>query len=122
MQTTLLILGIVVLISLAECAGQGCLKTYYAQPNKIHLYALGILFYAVVCSLLVLSYRYKDMGLINVLWSGVSILIIVSVGIIFFGEPITQLDIAGIFLILLGMTFILWEGEHHGVDRFLMSK
>lgn len=112
MRSTFLILGLVLLISLAECAGQGCLKTYYAQPNKTHLYILGIVFYAIVCTLLVLSYRYKDMGLINVLWSGLSVLIIVSAGMIFFGEHVTRLDVAGIAFILLGMTLVLWEGDH----------
>lgn len=114
MQSTLLILGLVFLISLSECAGQGCLKTFYGQPNKTYLYVLGIAFYAIVCTLLVLSYRYKGMGIMNVLWSGMSVLVVVSAGMVFFGEKITQLDAAGIVLILAGMALVLWEGEHEG--------
>lgn len=114
MQTTLLLLGIVTLISLSECAGQGCLKSFYAEPSKTYLYLLGIAFYAIVCTLLVMSYRYTSMGLINVLWSGVSVLVIVSAGMLFFNETITRLDAIGVAMILVGMSLVLWEGDHAG--------
>jgi multidrug transporter EmrE-like cation transporter len=62
-----------------------------------------------VCYLLVQLYKYKGIGLINVLWSGLSILVILSIGIIFFNEKITNLDKIGIFFIILGIIFITYE-------------
>lgn len=74
------ILGIV----LAECIGQSCLKTLFHNPSKIHYFAAGVLAYSVVCYLLLVSYRYKSMGLINVLWSGLSVLAVLAAGALFF--------------------------------------
>jgi multidrug transporter EmrE-like cation transporter len=52
------------------------------------------------------------MGLVNVLWSGLSILIILSTGVLFFDETITKLDMVGVFFVILGILCILWEGTH----------
>ena len=109
-STPLLI--IILLISLSECLGQSCLKTLFNEPKQYHLFFAAVLFYSIVCYLLVLSYTYKGMGLVNVLWSGLSILIILSTGALFFNETITKLDMAGVFFIILGMMCIFWEGTH----------
>lgn len=110
-STTTLLL-IIVLISISECLGQSCLKTLFNEPKQYHLYFVAVLFYSIVCYLLVLSYTYKGMGLVNVLWSGLSILIILSTGALFFNETITKLDIAGVIFVILGMICILLEGTH----------
>lgn len=52
------------------------------------------------------------MGLVNVLWSGISVLAVVSVGAIYFDETITTMDIAGIMLILAGIGLVVYEGDH----------
>ncbi len=59
-----------------------------------------------------MSYKYKGMGIVNVLWSGISVLTVISTGIIFFNEKITKLDWIGIIFIILGIFFILYEGSH----------
>jgi multidrug transporter EmrE-like cation transporter len=59
-----------------------------------------------------MSYQYKGMGIVNVLWSGLSVLIIVSTGVIFFEETITWLDKIGIALILMGIGCVVSEGAH----------
>ena len=106
------LIGILVLISLLECVGQSCLLTYHKNPSKWLLFLTGVLFYGIVCLLLVLSYKYKGMGIINVLWSGISVLVIVSVGMLFFHEKITPMDWVGVLLVLAGIGFITWEGDH----------
>jgi multidrug transporter EmrE-like cation transporter len=108
----IVLLGLILLISFSECLGQSCLKTYYNNPTKDYLYFLAVIFYSIVCLLLLLSYKYKGMGLVNVLWSGISILVIVSTGILFFNETITNLDKLGILLVIIGITCIVWEGDH----------
>lgn len=111
-KSTIFLLGLVLLISISECLGQSCLKTYHKHPSELWLWVLGVLFYTIVCVLLVMSYKYKGMGLVNVIWSGLSVLIIVSTGVIFFEETITWLDKIGIALILLGIGCVVSEGEH----------
>jgi multidrug transporter EmrE-like cation transporter len=56
-----------------------------------------------------MSYKYKGMGLINVLWSGLSVLVILSTGMLFFGEDITRMDMIGAAMILAGIGFVVWE-------------
>lgn len=113
------ILFLIILISVAECVGTTCLKKMYIEPQKYWLFFMAVGAYILVCLMLFVSYRYETMGLINVLWSGVSILVILGAGMIFFNETITGYDKIGIVLILGGMTFILIECEH---DHFAILK
>ncbi len=108
------LLMIIVLISLSECIGQSCLKKLFSEPTRRHLFIVAVVFYSLVCYLLVMSYKYKGMGIVNVLWSGMSILLIVSIGVIFYNEKLTPLDIAGILLIFAGIACVVWEGGHEG--------
>jgi multidrug transporter EmrE-like cation transporter len=112
LQSKIFLLGLVLLISISECLGQSCLKTYHENPSKLWLWILGVLFYTIVCALLVMSYKYKGMGIVNVIWSGISVLIIVSTGVLFFEETITWLDKIGIALILTGIGCVVSEGTH----------
>ncbi len=108
------VLLIVFLISLCELFGQSCLKYMNVNKNKYHYYFLAILFYSFVCYLLLLSYKFKGMGIVNVLWSGISVLVILSSSMIFFGETITTMDKIGVLFIILGIFFISYEGSHGG--------
>jgi multidrug transporter EmrE-like cation transporter len=109
MNPKITLLFIILLISISECIGQSCLKKLFDEPSKTHLYLIAVIFYSIICYLLILSYNYKGMGLINVIWSGLSVLVIVSTGVLFFNEKITNLDKIGIFLVLLGILCILYE-------------
>lgn len=106
------LLLIIISISLCELMGQCCLKYFNVNQNKPFYYGLAILFYAMVCFLLIKSYKYKDMGIINVLWSGISILVIMSGSIIFFGEKITTMDKIGVVFIIIGIILTMYEGIH----------
>lgn len=91
------------------------------NSSETRYFIIGVLFYSIVCFLLVQSYKYKGMGIVNVLWSGLSILVILSVGIIFFNEKVTTYDKIGIFFILLGMFLITYEGTHPTIENFLLK-
>ncbi len=110
-QETISLLTLVLFISISECLGQSCLKKFHINPlpENNYLYYLAVAFYSLVCLLLLLSYKYKSMGIVNVLWSGISVLVILSTGAIFFHEKITTLDKLGVICILLGITFVVWE-------------
>jgi multidrug transporter EmrE-like cation transporter len=110
-KETITLLILVLFISLSECMGQSCLKKFHLNPlpNNNYLYYLAVLFYGIVCLLLLLSYRYKSMGLVNVLWSGISVLVVLSAGALFFHEKITFLDKLGVLFILLGIGCVVWE-------------
>ena len=102
------VLIIICLISLCELFGQSCLKYLHINESKYYYYFLAVIFYAFVCYLLLLSYKF------NVLWSGISVLVILSSSMIFFGETITTMDKIGVVLVILGIFFISYEGAHGG--------
>ncbi len=108
---TISLLTIILFISISECLGQSCLKKFHINPipENNYLYYLAVVFYSLVCLLLLLSYKYKSMGLVNLLWSGLSVLLILSTGILFFHEKITFLDKMGVILIVMGIICVVWE-------------
>ncbi len=112
MNNFVYVILIVCLISLCELCGQSCLKYLDVNRDKYHFYFLAILFYSFVCYLLLLSYKFKGMGIVNVLWSGISVLVILSSSMIFFGETITTMDKIGVLFIILGIIFVSYEGTH----------
>lgn len=105
------LLVIVILISLLECVAQGCLKHFFSK-NVSYLFLISVICYSLVCLLLVRSYHFRGMGIVNCIWSGISILFILVIGIFFFNEKININDILGILLIIIGIFFIQYDGSH----------
>lgn len=108
-MNTQIILLLALIMSICELIGQSCLKYLNKNPSKYHYYFMAVLFYSIICYLLLESYKYKSMGLMNIIWSGISILIVITVGITFFGETISFSDKIGVFFVLLGLFFILYD-------------
>ncbi len=110
MNTQIIIL-LATCMAICELFGQSCLKYLNKNPDKKHYYFLAILFYSIICYLLLESYKYKSMGLMNIIWSGISILIVISVGILYFGETITFSDKLGVFFVLIGLFLIIYDNN-----------
>ncbi len=108
---------IIIIICLFECLAQGCLKKFFTQNNN-YLFVISIVCYIIICFLLVKTYRFKSMGIINCIWSGISILFILIVGILIFDEKINIRDIFGIILVVIGIFLIEYDGPH-GKELFL---
>ena len=107
------LLVIILLISAIECLGQTCLRTFFLDKNRQLFFIAGIIAYSIVCYLLVKSYNYKGMGLVNCIWSGISILFILFIGYTIFNEPMNNRDILGTVLIIAGIVLINWDGVHN---------
>ena len=121
MNDYIILLLIVVSISICELIGQSCLRYFHINSDKPRYYFIATIFYAIVCYLLFLSYQYRGMGIINVLWSGISILVILSSSMVLFGEKITTMDKIGIVFILFGIFLVLYEGSHE-IESFTLIK
>jgi multidrug transporter EmrE-like cation transporter len=103
---------LIIIISICEMIGQSCLKYYNNNNSHYQYYFYGLVLYAIVCYMLVKTYDYQGMGLVNVLWSGISILFGLFAGSIFFKEQVTHLDKIGIFCVILGISLIMYKGKH----------
>jgi multidrug transporter EmrE-like cation transporter len=61
------------------------------------------------------------MGLVNCVWSGISVIFILMVGYVIFSEAINIRDIVGVILIIIGTWLILYDGPH-AAELFINNK
>lgn len=95
----------IALIIASETAGQGFLKEYATDAHPQFL-ALGVVCYFVVVMLLSRALQYDGMGAVNLIWSVMSIVAVFIVGMLFFHEHVTTLQITGISLSLMGIAIL----------------
>lgn len=93
---------IILIIALCETAAISCVKQYHLHGNMCYL-MIAILLYAIVCFLLDKSFYYSTMGITNVIWSGVSILVVSLAGLLLFKEKIHVHDVIAGILITIGI-------------------
>jgi multidrug transporter EmrE-like cation transporter len=108
MNSTLAIVLFVLAISVSECIAHTCLKKFNLDNRKKHFFLIGIVFYSIVCMMLILSYKYNGLGVINILWSGLSVLFIAATGALFFGDTLQVIHILGMGFILVGIGCVLY--------------
>jgi|SRR5690242_6106584 len=108
---------IVILIVIFETTAISCVKEYH-KCDKVGYMILAIMGYAIVCYLLNRSFYYRDsMGMINVLWSGLSVMAVATMGVLLFKEKITTCDIISGALIASGvLLFKAAGGEDENED------
>ena len=100
---------IVLLIAITECLGQVCLKTLFHNPSHYHLYFTAVVLYSIVCYLILLSYEHNSMGVVNILWAGLSTVMVLLSGWIIFNEQHTKMSVFGIGLVIGGIFCIMLE-------------
>lgn len=105
-----LLILILFFIVLNESLAQYCIKTCKVTKNHFYL-LLGIMLYAFVSIGLYFIYDYKAMGIVQIMWSCLSIFSILMIGFIFFHEKITFYDILGIMFIFIGIILIYVKGH-----------
>lgn len=102
LKTPLLIA--ILFVALFEAVGQTCIKLAHMY-NKLYM-ILAIISYAIVSFFLYVSYNYKGVGIVNALWSGLSIILMITIGLLFFKEKIGKREWLGIILIISGLLLI----------------
>jgi len=93
------------LIIVTEAAAFAALKQYSLKHDPL-LFALGVALYGVICFLLVKSFGFKDIGVVNVIWSIFSILAVLTVGAVMFHESISTREAVGIGLAILSVALL----------------
>ena len=93
---------IIIAITIIEALAQYCIKIYNTN-SLIHHFVMGVALYGIVAYLLHKTYNYTSMGMSQVLWSGLGVIAIFTVGTIFFDETLTKNELIGAALILLGV-------------------
>jgi len=101
---------LVSLIVIMESTAQFHLKKSQ-EHNSIFFLIIGIVFYIGVCLSLRKTYEYEGMGLTNFAWSIVSIISMMAIGNLYFGEEINIYDVIGILICTLGLYMVFIYGH-----------
>lgn len=101
----LYLLIFVLCIILFECCAQYCLKKY-SKCNSMLWFLLGYALYGFILILLVISFRYEKIALVNIMWGSISACLLSLSAYYFYGEELTWMQIAGILVILIGTWMI----------------
>lgn len=96
---------LILLIVLFESIAQYHIKKSKTNHGILFL-GIGMLSYSVVCLLLKKCYDFNGMGITNFAWSVVSIISMLTIGNLVFGEKLTRYDLIGILLSVCGLYLI----------------
>jgi len=98
---------LILLIVIFENFAHYNIKKNNSEKNYIYIF-LAIASYSIVCLLLGKCYTFKGagVGITNFVWSVLSIVSLIMLGVVVFHETITMYDIFGIILSILGLYFI----------------
>ena len=101
----------ILLVVIAETTAQYNIKESLIKNSNMR-FIFAICAYAFVCLFLRQIYFHKGaVGITNVIWSILSIVSILMIGILFFHETINKYDIFGIVLSVIGLYFIYVKGH-----------
>jgi small multidrug resistance pump len=89
-----------------ESVAQKYCKTYSNDKKYCYL-AIAIFFYALVAVFLSRAQENTNIGVVNSLWSGLSVVSVCLVGYLFFGQTITPKQGGAILLILIGVCYLV---------------
>lgn len=101
---------LIVFIVFFEGVAQFHIKKSRLTKNSIYI-LISIFAYSIVCLLLKKCYEFNGIGITNLAWSVISIITMISIGVIMFNEKITLYDIIGVILCLSGMYLIFIYGH-----------
>ncbi len=80
--------------------------------NNMIFFLIGIIAYTIVCLLLKKCYEYETIGITNFVWSVLSIVTIILIGLISFDEAVTKYDIIGIVICTIGL-YLIFIKDHY---------
>jgi multidrug transporter EmrE-like cation transporter len=101
-----LILIYILIIVLVETLAQSCLKHYSNSKDTIFFF-IGFIAYGLVSYLLCKSYEIEGgLGMINLIWSGISVITSFTIGILYFKEQFHFHDAIAILFITIGMLIL----------------
>lgn len=97
MKWLLLTIGI-----LTELGGSTCMKLSYGF-TKLYPSIFTFIFWGISFSVFIIALKYFDLSFAYAVWSGLGILLVSIVGIVYFKEPFNTLKIISIIIIVIGV-------------------
>lgn len=108
MMSWVYMLGAIVL----EVAGTTSMKL--AEGFTRPLPSIGVFaFYSASLAMLTLALKTWDVSVAYAMWSGLGTALIVTIGVIWFGEALTVMRVTCILLIIIGVVGLNMSGSSH---------
>ena len=95
-----------------EVAGTTCMKLAAGFSKSGPSVLMGV-FYTASLGFLTLALKKVDISVAYAIWSGVGTALIASVGILWFGEPLTIARTCGMVAIITGVVLLNLSGGTH---------
>ncbi len=107
-NSTRVLINIIIGIVILETIAQSCLKKTKLTNNQNYI-CVSIIAYFLICLLLIKSYAYDTMGIVNLIWSCFSIILVVCAGVFLYHEEFTRYDCMGMIFVFMGLYFIFMK-------------
>ncbi len=104
------LLWLIVATGIVEIAAQIFAKQAYITNDKRYM-LLTFLLYGVISLLLIRTYRYSTMGLVNAMWNAFTTISIVLIGMYVYKEKVNGWATLGIAMTLVGFYLIYVKGR-----------
>lgn len=102
----------VLAVSLFETLSQSLTYVYAEINRNIGLLVLAWGLYFIVMMFLIQAYKTKGVGYVNLLWSGLTTLMMFLIGHLVFQEKLTWKEAAGAVIIIIGIVVM-------NIDNFM---
>lgn len=100
-----LVIFLVLLISICEAGAQSISYLSYTRNSNL-LFVLAWVIYLAIVYLLWRSYHYRGVGYINVIWSGITTMLMLAIGYFFFNERLSMIEWIGTFFVITGIALM----------------
>ena len=114
MNNVTILLILILFIVACEAAAHSYANDLLHTGNYWYLFA-GAFLYMIVVYLLSLSHKYANMGIVNAIWSGLSVIAIASVGWFIHGQKVNAEQAAMMGVIAIGVAYLAVDVEE-GVE------
>ena len=100
------LLGLIFGLVTLETFGQYVARKYYDNKENLWMFMIAVFCYLTIAYVLVKTYELENIGFINALWSGITLLAVAMVGYLVFDEIFTTQEYFAIGLIFTGTVML----------------
>ena len=105
MNEAIILIFLILMVVICEAIAQSSAHML-GHTNDYKYLILGMIFYGIVVFLLSKAHRINNMGTVNGIWSGISILSISLVGYFIFGQKIKTNHILALIIIAVSVSYV----------------
>lgn len=96
------LLGLIFGLVSLETLGQFLARKYYDNKEKLWMFIICVFCYITIAYVLVKTYELENVGFVNALWSGITLIAVSMLGYFVFDESFTTQEYFAIGLIFSG--------------------